>query len=267
MASAGFAFTQRIPEGEIKNLRKHLFRREQSTRLSYNGPQEAGTEIYNENVISIVIPCFNEAQGLRRVIPRLPRWIDQILVVDNGSTDGTGAVARQLGAQVVHEPNRGYGQACLAGFRQCRGDIIGILDGDDSYPAEGVGPLVERVADERLDVLFCSRFPLRNSPAMPRIRRLGNRLSNGLVKSLRRYPWRDIHSGMWFFRRPLLPLTEGLGKGMGLSLGFKLRAARRPGLRITECWIPYRPRLGQAKFRPFKDSWEMFLVMVNPLAR
>lgn len=215
------------------------------------------------STISIVIPCLNEAAGLGEVLSRLPSWIDQVVVADNGSTDGSVALARRYGAQVVVEPNRGYGLACLAGLRQCVGEIIGVLDGDGSYPAEWVGPLLERLVGDDLEVLFCTRFPLQDLRALPRIRRIGNWFSRQVVKSLYGYPLKDIHSGMWFFRRELLPLAERLPGGMGFSPGFKLRVLATPGLKISEHPIPFRPRLGQAKFRAVRDSFEMCRVMMR----
>src|SRR5689334_23435486 len=83
--------------------------------------------------ISVVIPCHNEEEGVRAVIEQMPPIVDEILVVDNCSTDRTAEVARSLGARVVHESRKGYGRAYKTGFEKARGDIIVTMDGDGTY--------------------------------------------------------------------------------------------------------------------------------------
>jgi len=91
--------------------------------------------MYKGKRITVVIPCLNEEEGVQRVLGALPSFVDEIIVVDNGSTDGTAAVARKLGAIVISELSRGYGRAYKTGFSRATGDIIVTLDGDHSYPA------------------------------------------------------------------------------------------------------------------------------------
>src|ERR1700722_13709062 len=98
--------------------------------------------MYKDMRITVVIPCLNEEEGIRNVLGDLPPFVDEIIVVDNGSTDRTSAVARELGANVVSELNRGYGRAYKAGFARATGDIIVTLDGDHSYPADALSYLL-----------------------------------------------------------------------------------------------------------------------------
>ncbi len=93
--------------------------------------------------VSVLIPCLNEAQGLRRMLPQMPAWVDEVLVVDNGSTDDSAAVAEARGARVVGERVRGYGAACRRGLREATGEIIVKLDGDCTYPLEAIRVLAE----------------------------------------------------------------------------------------------------------------------------
>ena len=80
--------------------------------------------------ISVVIPCHNEEEGVRATIEQMPPIVDEVLVVDNASTDSTAAVAKELGARVVYEARKGYGRAYKTGFAEARGDIIVTMDGD-----------------------------------------------------------------------------------------------------------------------------------------
>ena len=91
--------------------------------------------VYKSQRITVITPCLNEEQGIEQVLRRMPEFVDQVIVVDNGSTDRTPDVARSFGAEVIREPVRGYGRAYKRGFAAATGDIIITLDGDHSYPA------------------------------------------------------------------------------------------------------------------------------------
>ena len=112
------------------------------------------------NTLSIVIPCYNEQHGIAMLLKRVPPEVDEVLVVDNNSTDGSGDIAREHGARVVIEPRRGYGRAYKTGLAHARGDIIGTMDGDGSYCAEDIVRLAHVLIDEKLDFISGSRFPL-----------------------------------------------------------------------------------------------------------
>src|SRR3989441_9907399 len=107
--------------------------------------------------ISVVIPCYNEEQGVREVIRRMPPAVDEIVVVDNNCTDRTAEVARALGARVVAEATPGYGAAYKAGLRAATGDLVITLDGDGTYPPEEIERLVNQLLDRGWDFLSASR--------------------------------------------------------------------------------------------------------------
>src|SRR5438128_10374520 len=98
--------------------------------------------MYKNLRVTVVIPCLNEEQGIQEVLREAPSFIDEVIVVDNGSTDRTAAVARQMGAHVVTELSRGYGRAYKSGFSQATGDIVVTLDGDHSYPVDALSYLL-----------------------------------------------------------------------------------------------------------------------------
>src|SRR3989442_11193315 len=108
--------------------------------------------------ISVVIPCYNEEQGIREVLDRMPRIVDEVVVVDNNCTDRTAAVARAMGARVVEQKRRGYGAAYKAGLRAAQGDLIVTMDGDGSYPPEEIPRLVDTLLEKHWDFFSACRF-------------------------------------------------------------------------------------------------------------
>src|SRR5215217_6886485 len=99
--------------------------------------------MYRGRSISVVIPCFNEEKGIGHVLAQMPAYIDQVIVVDNNSADGTAQIARAHHAQVVPEARPGYGSAYQAGLPYATGDIIATLDGDGTYPADQIAPIID----------------------------------------------------------------------------------------------------------------------------
>ena len=94
--------------------------------------------MYKDQRITVIIPCLNEEQGIEQILRRMPPYVDEVIVVDNGSTDRTASVASSLGATVIREHVRGYGRSYKKGFAHATGDLIVTLDGDHSYPVDGI---------------------------------------------------------------------------------------------------------------------------------
>src|ERR1043165_596956 len=122
--------------------------------------------MYKGSRITVVIPCLNEEQGIQQVLADLPDFVDEVIVVDNNSTDRTAEVARKMGAVVVPELNRGYGRAYKKGFAHATGDIIVTLDGDHSYPLDALSYLLEAFLQSGVQFLSASRFPLLSTDSM-----------------------------------------------------------------------------------------------------
>src|SRR4030081_3093028 len=130
--------------------------------------------MYKGQKITVIIPCLNEEQGIEQVLRRMPEFVDQVIVVDNGSTDRTSDVARSLGAEVIREEVRGYGRSYKRGFASATGDIIITLDGDHSYPPDAISYLIEAFLHLNVDFLNASRFPVRDREAMSFKHKVGN---------------------------------------------------------------------------------------------
>src|SRR5215210_2473536 len=122
--------------------------------------------MYKGLSVSVVIPCFNEEHGIASVLRNMPDYIDQVVVVDNNSTDETGRIAKEMGAEVIFETKKGYGNAYKAGFPMATGDIVATADGDGTYPTSEIGPIIDYMLQNRLDFVSASRFPLQNRKAM-----------------------------------------------------------------------------------------------------
>jgi glycosyltransferase involved in cell wall biosynthesis len=205
--------------------------------------------------ISVVIPCYNEEAGIQSVIESMPPYVDEIVVVDNNSTDRTGEVARSLGAVVVFQGRKGYGAAYQAGLPAATGDVIATLDGDGTYPADEIALLVDALEDRRLDFISGARFPLRNPAAMNFTNKVGNLVLTIATAVLWLRPLRDSQSGMWVFRKSVLPRIRLTSDGMPLSEEIKIEAIRVCGSRFAEVGIDYRPRIGEVKLQKWRDGW------------
>src|SRR5215470_17768493 len=139
--------------------------------------------MYKGQSITVIIPCLNEEQGIERVLRVMPEFVDEVIVVDNASTDRTSEVARSLGAKVIHEEVRGYGRSYRRGFAGAAGDVIVTLDGDHSYPVDALSYLIEAFLHLDVDFLNASRFPVRDRNAMSMKHKIGN-LALSVVMSL-----------------------------------------------------------------------------------
>jgi glycosyltransferase involved in cell wall biosynthesis len=212
--------------------------------------------------ISVVIPCYNEEDGVREVIGRMPKAVDEVVVVDNNCTDRTAEVARSLGAVVVAEKRPGYGAAYKAGMRAATRDLIITLDGDGTYPPEEIPRLVDTLVDRGWEFLSASRFPLSDPAAMHLSNRLGNWVLTVAAAMLFLKPIRDSQSGMWVFRRSVLEKLRLTSDGMAFSEEIKLEALLR-GCRFGESHIPYGVRIGEVKLQKWRDGWDNLSFLVR----
>jgi hypothetical protein len=212
--------------------------------------------------ISVVIPCYNEEDGVREVIGRMPPAVDEVVVVDNNCTDRTAEVARGLGAVVVAEKVPGYGAAYKAGLKGATRDVIVTLDGDGTYPPEEIPRLVDELVDRGWDFLSASRFPLTDRQAMQLSNRLGNWVLTVAAAILFFKPIRDSQSGMWVFKRTALARMRLTSDGMPFSEEIKLEALLR-GLKFGEGHIPYGARIGEVKLQKWRDGWYNLAFLVR----
>ncbi len=197
--------------------------------------------------VAVVIPAFNEEQAIGKVISAVPRWVDDVIVVDNGSTDGTADAARHSGARVVSEPRRGYGSACLAGIAALSSpDVVVFLDGDFSDRPEEMEALVGPILDGGADIVIGSRvLGQREAGALSPQARFGNMLACFLIRLF----WRRKHTDLGPFRAVRYSALKCLGmcdRDYGWTVEMQIKAIRRR-LRVHEVPVSYRRRIGKSK--------------------
>ncbi len=210
--------------------------------------------MYQGNRISVVMPCLNEERGLREIFRDLPALVDEVIVVDNGSTDRTAEVARSFGAMVIAEKRRGYGIAYKTGLRMATGDIIVTMDGDGTYPRNFIPVLLDVMCDESLDFISCDRTGHKDKPSNW-LRVFGNDVLNLFIWGLFFFHIRDSQSGMWVFRRALLSRMSLTSDTMAFSEEIKVEAFTLQGVRAKELPIYYKERHGVSKLRIWRDGF------------
>ena len=211
--------------------------------------------MYKGQSITVIIPCLNEEQGVEKILRAMPDFVDEIIVVDNNSTDRTSEVAASLGAKVIREDVRGYGRSYKRGFAGATSDLIVTLDGDHSYPVDALSYLLEAFLHLEVDFLNASRFPVRDRRAMSFKHKFGN-LVQSLVMSMLFFRWvRDSQSGMWVLRRAILADMKLESDGMAFSEEIKIEAVRNPRIRFGEISIQYSSRVGETKLNPWRDGF------------
>lgn len=219
--------------------------------------------MHREMKISVVIPCYNEEAGIRQVIESLPACVDEVVVVDNNSTDRTSEIAQATGARVVFEKRKGYGAAYKAGLPAATGDITITMDGDGTYPSEQIEELVDHLLDNNIDFLSTSRFPLKNPESMNISNQFGNWALTIAMLVFFQKNIKDSQSGMWIYRTKILPRLNLTSNGMPFSEEIKIEAIRNKTIQFDEYHINYHERVGEVKLEKWKDGFRNLLFLVK----
>ncbi len=225
--------------------------------------------------LSIVIPAYNEETGIAEIMNRVLSVREalksagvegfELLVVNDGSRDQTRKVAEEIAQQspdvrvINHPVNRGYGAALKTGFAQARGDLIGFLDADGTYPPEHF-PQLCQAAMAGADLVIGSRMAGAESK-MPAVRRIGNWLFATLLSILGWQRVTDSASGMRVFKRSSLEKLYPLPDGLNLTPVMSTRAIHE-GLKVVEVPIPYSERVGRSKLSALRDGTVFLQSMV-----
>jgi glycosyltransferase involved in cell wall biosynthesis len=222
--------------------------------------------------ISVVIPCLNEEEAVGAVVDQAWEGIErsgrpgEVILVDNGSTDSSAAIATEHGATVLSERRRGYGQAYLTGISHARGDYLVMADADGTYPLNELAGFVEAL-ENGSDLVLGSRFEGQiHDGAMPWSNRwIGNPILTGLLNHLFGIRVSDAHCGMRALRRSALPVLDLHSTGMEFASEMVFKAFRRQ-LAVSEIPIDYFPRTGESKLSRFGDAWRhvRFMLLYSP---
>ena len=198
--------------------------------------------------VSVIIPTHNEAQAIGRLLADLPsNLVTEVIVVDCNSTDGTPDLARSMGAQVIQEPRRGYGRACLTGLANAESpDVVVFLDGDYSDRPSELPIILAPILEGRADITLGSRLIGKsNAGALPWHQSFGNRLAAGLIRLLYGVKISDLgpfRAG----RADVLRALELEEVTYGWAVEMILKGAVA-GFRIVEVPVSYYPRIGRSK--------------------
>ncbi|MEM8929572.1 MAG: glycosyltransferase [Acidobacteriota bacterium] len=227
----------------------------------------------DQPMISVVIPCLNEAQSVGICVEKALRGIaktgltGEVVVVDNGSTDGSGEIATAAGARVVLETRRGYGSAYLRGFEEARGRYFVMGDADDTYDFEDIERFIRPLHERDVDMVMGSRLKGDILPgAMPWSHRwIGNPILSGMLKILFRTTVSDSHCGMRSFTADAYRRMGLRTTGMEFASEIVVNALRNQ-LVIEEIPITYYPRAGESKLESFRDAWRhvRFMLLFSP---
>lgn len=193
--------------------------------------------------IAIIIPALNEAGNIGRLVAEVLQIVPaRVIVVDNGSTDATGEEARRAGAQLIHEPRRGYGYACAAGAAAASdAEVLAFLDGDHSFLPAELPAILASILDGRADLALGSRWLGHIAPgAMPPQQRFGNWLAARLMNRLYGLSITDL-GPYRAIRRSLLDRLDMREMTYGWPTEMMVKAARR-GARIVEVPVSFHPR-------------------------
>jgi hypothetical protein len=239
-------------------------------KSTLDGPVQQGTGA-DEILLSVVIPCLNEADSIAIVVRKALETMQhegiagEVVVADNGSTDGSQQLAADAGARVVVEPRKGYGSAYLAGFAAARGRYIVMGDADDTYDFTEIGRFVGPL-QEGADLVMGNRMSNIHPGAMPWLHRyVGNPVLTGVLNLFFKTGVSDAHCGMRGFRRDLLPALDLRTTGMEFASEHVIRSSKL-GLDIRQIDIDYHPRRGESKLSSFSDGWRhlRFLLVHSP---
>ncbi len=224
--------------------------------------------------LSIVLPCLNEAETVAQCVSKAVRWLadngvsGEVIVADNGSTDGSPELAMAAGAEVVSVRWKGYGNALLHGIRAARGTYVLMADADESYDLQSIGPFLEKLRGGD-DLVMGNRFAGGiEDGAMPWLHKwIGNPVLSFIGRLFYKTPIRDFHCGIRAFRKDAI---DGLGlRSGGMEFASEMIVkASLANLKISEVPTTLRPdgRSRNPHLRTFKDGWRhlRFLLLFCP---
>lgn len=222
--------------------------------------------------VSVIMPCLNEAATVARCVEKARAALDraglvgEVVVADNGSDDGSPALAAAAGARVVSATPRGYGAAYRAGLRAAGGAYLVLGDADDTYDF-GEVPAFVTALKAGSDVVLGSRFKGRILPgAMPWLhRRVGNPVLSGVLSVFFGQRISDAHCGLRALTREAVERMRLRTSGMEFASEM-VASALRAGLKVGEIPITYHPRAGRSKLRSLRDGWRhlRFMLLLSP---
>lgn len=214
------------------------------------------------------MPCLNEEEAIGSCIEKIQRTFasakikGEIVVCDNGSTDRSVAIAERMGARVVHEPARGYGNAYLKGFANASGTYLIMGDADDTYDFTLIPKFLDLLRNEGYDFVTGSRYLDGGKEHITPLHRLvGNPALTAVLNAFFGTSFTDVYCGFRGFSRKAYNRIRPVSPGMEFNLELAINA-KMAGLRTAEVPVKLRPRKGISKLRTFRDGWRSLRMML-----
>ena len=221
-----------------------------------------------EPLVSVVMPCLDEEEAIGACIEKIQRTFaaaglsGEIVVCDNGSTDRSVAIAESMGARVVHQPTRGYGNAYLKGFASARGRYLVMGDADDTYDFTMIPRFLAALREEGCDFVTGSRYLGGGDRHITALHRwFGNPALTRTLNTLFGTRYTDVYCGYRAFTREAYERIRPVSPGMEFNLELAINAGLA-GLRTREIPIVLAPRKGESKLRTFRDGWRSLRMML-----
>jgi glycosyltransferase involved in cell wall biosynthesis len=218
--------------------------------------------------VSVVMPCLNEEAAIGACIEKIRRTFDQagldgeIVVCDNGSTDRSVAIAEAMGARVVHQPERGYGNAYLKGFDSARGRYLVMGDADDTYDFTLIPEFLKALREGGNAFVTGSRYLGGGDANITALHRwFGNPALTRILNALFATRYTDVYCGFRAFSREAYERIRPVSPGMEFNLELAINAGLA-GLKTAEIPIVLAPRKGESKLRTFRDGWRSLRMML-----
>lgn len=223
--------------------------------------------IEKDPIVSVVIPTLKEGKTIRRVLQDLKNYSNfstEIIVVDGNSNDGTEEIVKEEKAEFVSEQRVGYGRAIKTGIDHANGDIVVIIDADDTYEANAINKLVQPLLNDKADVCLASRLGGTLLPgSMPSMNLFGNRMFTSIYNVIYGENVTDTQTGFRALTKKTIECLNLSSDGMGLSTVFLTEASKR-GFRIVEIPTVYRarPEESRSKLNRLKAGWEIIRILL-----
>lgn len=214
--------------------------------------------------VALIIPCHNEEKTITKVVKDFRKWLPaaRVVVVDNCSSDDTPKLAKAEGAEVIFEPKLGKGNAVRTAFGRIDADVYVLVDGDDTYPAEEIGKLLEPVNAGEADMTVGSRLEQLDRNSLKLINNVGNRAIVYLINLFFRTKLKDALSGYRVLTREFVDNVPLFSQGFQIETELTLQSLEK-NYTIREIPVQYRPRHeeSRSKLRPFNDGYKILLTI------
>jgi glycosyltransferase involved in cell wall biosynthesis len=221
-----------------------------------------------EPLVSVVMPCLNEEEAIGACIEKIQRTFaaaglsGEVVVCDNGSTDRSVAIAEEMGARVVHQPARGYGNAYLKGFASARGRYLVMGDADDTYDFTLIPQFLAPLRHEGCDFVTGSRYLGGGDRHITALHRwFGNPALTRTLNTFFGTRYTDVYCGFRAFSREAYERIRPVSPGMEFNLELAINAGLAR-LNVREIPIVLAPRKGESKLRTFRDGWRSLRMML-----